>query len=235
MRNLKCSMLMTSVLLLALLLSACQPIQPVTADVAQAAGEEMSLEVDVEPAILRYDSVIRTHPSQGEVRIVEGASASVFLTEEGAFARFDTTELIPGDVYTLWWVVINNPDACAEFTCTPPEVLGRSDELLSDLGQADRIVPETEEGHFAAFLPVGELPDAWFGNGFTNPLGAHIHLVINHHGPLIPEQAATMLNSYRGGCTDESLPASFPTTALSDGEPGPNACALLQVAVLEPK
>jgi len=223
-----------SALLLVLLLSACQPIQPVTGASVQAAGQEMQQDVDNEPTILRADSVIRTHPSQGEVRIVKGASATVFLTREGALARLDTSELEPGHVYTLWWVVINNPAACAETTCTPSEVIGESDELQSDIGQADRIIPEDDTGHFAAFLPVGSLPDAWFGNGFTNPLDAHVHLVINHHGPLIPEMTATMLNSYRGGCTDESLPEVFPETAKQDGEPGPNSCALLQVAVLEP-
>jgi len=42
-----------------------------------------------------------------------------------------------------------------------------------------------------------------------------------------------MLNTYRSGCTDESLPASFPDTAKADGEPGPNTCALVQAAVFQ--
>jgi len=85
-----------------------------------------------------------------------------------------------------------------------------------------------------AQLPAGDVENnPWFGNGFTNPTGAEIHLVINDHGPLIPEMADTMLNSYRGGCTDESLPGSFPETAKADGEPGPNTCALVQATIFQ--
>ena len=40
-----------------------------------------------------------------------------------------------------------------------------------------------------------------------------------------------MIQTYRAGCTDASLPGIFPPTAKSDGEPGPNSCQLYQVAV----
>ena len=97
------------------------------------------------------------------------------------------------------------------------------------------IVGESGEAHFAAYLPVGEVTDdPWFGNGFTNPTGAEIHLVINSHGPLIPERAGEMLNTYRAGCTDESIPPAFPDTARADGEAGPNSCSLVQAAVFQP-
>ncbi|MCP4211993.1 MAG: hypothetical protein GY764_11015 [Halieaceae bacterium] len=93
---------------------------------------------------------------------------------------------------------------------------------------------ESGEAHFAAFLPAGEVEDdPWFGNGFTNPTGAEIHLVINKHGPLITRRAGEMLNTYRGGCTDKSLPPSFPETAKVDGESGPNDCALVQAAIFQ--
>jgi hypothetical protein len=86
---------------------------------------------------------------------------------------------------------------------------------------------------FAGFVSAGELPDGWFGNGFTNPLGAEIHLVLNDHGPTIPELVSNMLQTYRGGCTDESLPPAFPETAKADGIPGPNTCRLYQVAIFQ--
>jgi hypothetical protein len=84
---------------------------------------------------------------------------------------------------------------------------------------------------FTAFLPVGEVVEGWFGNGLTNPLGAEIHLIINDHGEVIPEMAANMLNTYRGGCSDDSLPPPFPDSAKADGESGPNPCRLIQDAV----
>jgi hypothetical protein len=72
------------------------------------------------------------------------------------------------------------------------------------------------------------MPNSWFGNGYWNLLGAEIHLVINDHGPLVSHLAHSMLNSYRGGCTDESLPPPFPATAKADGTPGPNTGRLVQ-------
>ena len=72
------------------------------------------------------------------------------------------------------------------------------------------------------------MPNTWFGNGYWNLLGAEIHLLINDHGPLVSHLAHSMLNSYRGGCRDESLPPPFPATAKADGTPGPNTCRLVQ-------
>jgi hypothetical protein len=63
-------------------------------------------------------------------------------------------------------------------------------------------------------------------------LGAEIHLVINDHGPMIPEFMPGMIHTYRGGCADSSpFPAIFPATALADGVVGPNTCRLYQAAV----
>jgi hypothetical protein len=58
--------------------------------------------------------------------------------------------------------------------------------------------------------------------------------VLNDHGPLLPEMASTMVNTYRGGCADESIPDAFPDSARADGEPGPNTCRLVQDAIFEP-
>ncbi len=65
------------------------------------------------------------------------------------------------------------------------------------------------------------------------PTGAKIHLVLNDHGRLHPEIAALMLTSYRGGCSDGSLPPPFPASAKADGVPGPNACVLIQDAIFQ--
>ena len=175
-----------------------------------------------------------THPSQGDVQMVEGAQATLFTTEAGATMTFRTDLLEDGHVYTAWWVIVNNPEACSATPCPTSEILGNSDLVQTEVTQADGILV-SEEGamEFAGFLAAGDVDadEAWFGNGFTNPLGAEIHIVINDHGLLIPDMTDTMLNTYRGGCQDEGLPPPFPPTAISDGEVGPNTCRLIQVAV----
>jgi hypothetical protein len=137
-------------------------------------------------------------------------------------------------VYTLWWVVINQPEACATSPCKSPDVLKSTAKTNSDVTNGDGIVVGGEgKGHFNGFLAVGDMPNSWFDNGYRNPQGAEIHIVINDHGPLIPDMAENMLNSYRGGCTDASLPPPFPATAKADGKPGPNTCRLVQVAIFQ--
>ncbi len=176
---------------------------------------------------------VETHPSQGDIRVIEGAVATIMTNEAGASMSLSTDELINGHVYTAWWVIVNNPAACENSPCTPGDILGLSDAVQSEVTQADSLVMDDEAPmKFASYLPVGDVDNGWIGNGFTNPLGAEIHIVINDHGPVIADQIGNMLNTYRGGCTDESLPPPFPDTAKADGAPGPNTCRLVQDAIL---
>ena len=100
------------------------------------------------------------------------------------------------------------------------------------MGYADGLIAGADEtGRFASYLPVGPLSQGWFGNGFDNPQGAEIHLVVNDHGPLLPEMAESMLGSARGGCVDQSFPADFPAAAFADGTPGPNTCRFVQAVI----
>lgn len=186
------------------------------------------------PTVHVTSSAVRTHPSQGDIREIEAGLAELITTEAGAMMSFRTAELEDGHVYTVWWVVVNNPSACSESPCPTSDILGKSDLVESDITWGDSLlVDATGRMEFAAFLPAGAMAESWYGNGFTNPMGAEIHVVINDHGPLIPDLAANMLNTYRGGCTDESLPPPFPNTAKADGVAGPNACRLVQFAVFQ--
>jgi hypothetical protein len=180
-----------------------------------------------------YQRDVETHPSPGEVRIVEGTKATLVTTQGAAFASVATRELTPGNAYTLWWVVINEPTACETSPCKPPDVLQRSDITRADVGYADGLIAGDDgSGRFASHLPVGPLSQGWFGHGFDNPQGAEIHLVINDHGPLLPEMAESMLGSARGGCVDQSFPADFPEAAFADGTPGPNTCRFVQAVII---
>jgi hypothetical protein len=166
--------------------------------------------------------------------LVADAWATLHTRENGASFTFHAAELKKGHVYTIWFVVINAPENCATKPCTPADVLLDTENVQANVTYgAGHVVGESGMAAFAGFIPVGEMPDGWFTTPFTNPLGAEIHLVLNDHGPLIPNLASDMIQSYRGGCTDESLPPIFPDTAFADGIPGPNTCRLYQVAIFE--
>ena len=205
------------------------PVAPSNADIPAV---EASRGGERAPAVTTLSAHVETHPSQGPQRTIEGASARLVASELGASFEVRTRELTPGHVYTIWLVAINNPDACAASPCESADVLGNTDAVLADVRWGAGAVADADgEASFVAWAPVGAWESSWFGHGFTNAEHAELHIVVNDHGPLIPERAAEMLTSYREGCTDESLPPPFPRTATSDGRPGPNACALAQDAI----
>jgi hypothetical protein len=180
---------------------------------------------------------VKTHPSQGAVRTIEGGKARLVRTGEGIFVSLDTEGLTPGNAYTLLLAIINDPAACQTKPCKPADVVGRAVETKSDIvGVADgAIVGEDGKARFASFQAVGELADGWFGNGLQDPQGAEIHLVVHDHGPMLAELGTLMMTTYRSGCAHESIPAAFPEEAKMDGEPGPNNCQLVQVAIFAPE
>ncbi|MFK7882256.1 hypothetical protein [Roseobacter sp.] len=143
-----------------------------------------------------------------------------------------TRELVPGHVTTAWWVIMTIPEACYATPCPAEDVIGRADEVGTQIVYADGAINAADgTASFAAYLPAGAVPNGWYDQDVPDPRKAEIHLVLNDHGPLIEEIAASMLTSYRGGCSDESLPPPFPASAKSDGIAGPNQCALIQDAI----
>lgn len=184
------------------------------------------------PAEIQNETV-DWHPQSGS-GLVADASAQLVRTDRSVNASLHTRDLIPGHVYTLWFIVINNHEACATDPCTAGDILFNTVAVQADVTYGGGIVAGgSGAGTLSGHLAEGALDNAWFGNGFQDARNAEIHLVVNDHGPKIPGMVAEMLHTYRGGCTDESLPGSFPATAKSDGIPGPNTCRLYQSAIFQ--
>jgi hypothetical protein len=197
------------------------------ADQSEAGASESALMQKTEAPVL-------SHPSQGDMVTIENASALLLTDDEGASMSVRTSLLTPGHAYTAWWVIVNKPESCAVRPCTPTDILSNTEVVEADIGYADGLVADDRgTGNFAAYLPVGDLTDHWFGNGLTNPRGAEIHIVIHDHGPVIPELATNMLMTYRGGCTDGSLEPTFPDFTKEFGQAGNNICKLVQVVQFE--
>lgn len=177
---------------------------------------------------------VNWHPQSG-TGMVEGAYATLNTNANGASFTFHATQLKPGHVYTVWFVAINAPENCATSPCkAAADVFGNTDGVQANITYgAGHVVGQSGQATFAGFIPAGDMPDGWFDNDFSNPLGAEIHLVLNDHGPRIAGLVSNMLHTYRGGCTDESLPPPFPATAKADGIPGPNTCRLYQTTLFQ--
>ena len=162
---------------------------------------------------------------------VEGTSVVLEKGPFGAAMAIKSSGLTPGDVVTVWWVAIQNPDFCAGTVCTPEETMadGIGSDSVVTLA-AGGVVAEDGTISLASFLPTGKVEGNFFETVFHSPETAEYHLPIHNHGPLNSKIAEEMLTSFRAGCSDESLPKYYPQTALSDGAQGNFDCKTVQVA-----
>ena len=162
---------------------------------------------------------------------VEGTSVVLEKGPFGVAMAIKSSGLTPGDVVTVWWVAIQNPQVCAANPCTPIETMSvdsKSDSVVALA--ASGVVAEDGTISLASYLPKGEVAGNFFDTTLHDPETAEYHLPIHNHGPLDPTIAAEMLTSFRAGCTDESLPKYYPQTALSDGVRGSFDCKTVQAA-----
>lgn len=169
--------------------------------------------------------------SQGHAGQVPGASASLVRNKNGISYRINTTHLTPGNAFTLWLVVINNPAACSVSPCSGGDILLNPATESQVRYAAGHVAGGSGRGTFAGSVKVGPL-SGWLPDGsLDDPWAAEIQLVVNDHGPMIPEFMPGMIKTYRGGCAANSpFPPIFPPSAIADGEIGPNMCRLFQAA-----
>jgi hypothetical protein len=209
---------------------AATGLVPVLAAGAMAAtARSQSAEVQRTP--------MRWHAQSGSPHlspIGDGASAQLTRTSSGVSYAINTHSLRAGHAYTVWVVVVNEPAACASSPCAPADILTNPETDSQVTYGTGHVLGSSREAGFGGHLARGPLPAGWLPDqGLDDPRGAEVHLVLNDHGPKLPEFMPGMIRTYRAGCTDASLPAIFPASATADGEPGPNNCRLWQVAVFE--
>jgi hypothetical protein len=171
-----------------------------------------------------------------DASMVSGGSSTLARAKGGISASLQTSDLEPGNVYTMWWVIFNNPEKCEHpvpgiTSCGEGDVfgepLGETPVKVSVQYAAGNIVGETGTANFGAYLQEGELPEQpgqlVFGPGLINAKKAEVHLVVRDHGPVIPEMEDAQLTTFGGACTAETDPTGV-------GPIGRNECANVQFA-----
>ncbi len=173
------------------------------------------------------DMVSDTSPVQlfSDASEVEGAWSTLTRYENGVAMTLHTSGLTPGNVVTAWWVIFNAPENCSDGACgendifIPDEagevIVGENGPELnmeqieaaqiSVLGATGNLIPDNGEGHFAAWLGVGEAPGVLFGPALQNASGAEIHLILQDHGPMQEDAFDTQITTFQGGC-DPAFP-----------------------------
>ena len=126
---------------------------------------------------------------------VPGAFSVVYRNDTGVAMRIDTRAL-PEGTYTVWFVIWNDPAECATLPC------GLADIGVpgSAIGFATGGLVPSRNGKFtpAAGLTVGDPTNMLFGT-LTAPHDAEVHLVVQWHGPIVPELVHAQIQSPPGG------------------------------------
>ena len=128
---------------------------------------------------------------------------------DGVTLEIEAEDMRPGDVFTVWWVIFNNPEDCNGGEGGPCSMVDvRDPAVISDaLFATGTVVSKDGKAMVTAFLGIGDVPGSIndrFGAqpiGPVNPQGAEIHMVIRSHGPANLDMLAEQLNSHSGGCT----------------------------------
>lgn len=218
----------SALLAAALVLAACADPPLAPSDLDDGARPQLSRAAD------RSTAVVQWHAQQamlGRSGVVDGAWAALVRTENGLAYQLHAAELTPGNAYTLWLVVVNDPAACANVPCTAADIFDPATDAQVRFA-AGHVAGGAGRGTFAGAVQEGALTGWLPERTFADARGVEVHLVVNDHGPMLPEHMPGMIRTYRGGCSDASpFPPIFPPTALADGEPGPNTCRLYQAAI----
>jgi hypothetical protein len=146
---------------------------------------------------------------------IEGASSTLHRNKNGITVNFKTDGLIPGNAYTLWFVVFGDEPG-------PP----------SSTHAAGHIIGGSGKGNFSGHLSVGDIFDTPNGTMpvFNTPLTAEVHLALRTHGPAQPGMIPDQIQTINGGCglPDIGFPSGPMLHPDSDEE---KYCANIQVAI----
>lgn len=170
----------------------------------------------------------------GDPVLVDGATARLQRLDTEIVTRTDSAELTPGHVETVWWVIFNNPEACATVPCGLDDLFNPAVEAAC-LAADGAIAGGNGRVSFQDRLSIGEVRDSClphFGgvdHGLIDPQGAEVHLMVHDHGPVQPGLVPEMRSTFAGGCNfaDPDYPlGTFGIPPLASGQ-----CATIQAAI----
>ncbi len=131
---------------------------------------------------------------------VAGAWSTLVRNQAGVSMTIHTTGLTARDAVTVWWVVFNNPSACASGVpgiarCGEGDLFAAAVNA-SVLYATGHVIGGHGIGDYGAHLALGDASGALFGPGLVDPLGADIHLVVRTHGPASPGVVDDQIHSF---------------------------------------
>ena len=151
---------------------------------------------------------------------VEHSWSTLNRYDDGLAMTLHTDDLTPGDTYTIWWVVFNQPQNCSDGVCNDNDIFQFDDAgnmVTDDAGESLLNMDAIEAaqisvqyatgsyvddsiGHFAAAVGLGQVPGIVFGPGVVEPTSAEVHLVVRTHGEMIDTLFDEQILTFAGAC-----------------------------------
>ncbi len=153
-------------------------------------------------------SVSDVFPFGDTTTTIPAASSRLVRTSHSVSVTVSTRGLIPGNVYTIWWIIFAKPVFCAAATCGLAD-LGNPNVQASVVWATGRVADAQGQAIFTAHLVPGN-PEGpvLVGNAAFNPLVADLHQVVRDHneiganGATLLQQLTTLNAGCVGACVD---------------------------------
>ncbi len=139
----------------------------------------------------------------GNPAVFMPGAATLYRSRQDLELRVAAGGLAMHTSYTVWWVVFNNPAACAA-SCGATD-LENPAVRAAVFYAAGFVTGAGDSGNVSAHVTAGNLPagvavESGFGLEHGNGFGAEVHVVIRSHGLTNPGMVAQQIASFGGGC-----------------------------------
>ena len=189
-------------------LGACSKQSPSSpsAVAASAASGTLGLAAAPSPAS-RSIAPLHVFPNGPELP----GTSTLTRTDSGISMTVHATDLIPGNAYTVWFVVFNTPANClVPGGCTVADVFANRGTPSLRFA-AGHVMGDGGIGDFGGHLSVGNTGGpacstnpatlGFCGPGLLDSRLAVVHLVVRSHGPAIPDLLPEQISSFLGACS----------------------------------
>ena len=134
---------------------------------------------------------------------VPGAYGTLVRNDDGLTTGIHTTVSSGPGVYSLWWIIYNNPGSCTTYLCTfdLPDLAVNATARIVPRGTASLNAHLSPGGPYSGEVVLGD-PAV----GLTNIDGALVFLIVRYHGPATPGIIQDQLTQYAGGCPGAGAP-----------------------------
>lgn len=140
-----------------------------------------------------------SHQTSDTLMFDSGAAtgdANLVRTDRGITLNWHS-EAAPAS-YTIWWVIFNDPGACAATPCGPGDLA--TPEVEASVQHATGHVVGDDRANFGASLAEGSQDGIVFGPGLLDARAGEIHVVLRGHGPLDPDRMPEQIHEIEFGC-----------------------------------